>query len=102
MRLIAKKTLREFWQNHKDCEKSLLIWYNKIKLAKWNNSNELKKQFPNASIINDLRVVFNIKGNKYRIVVEVDFDYKFIFVIWLGTHSEYDKINVKTIQYENK
>ncbi len=99
MRIIAFRTLREFWEKaeYADSEISLRSWYHEIKNADWNNANELKEQYKNASIIGIGRVVFNIKGNKYRLVVMVDFEYKIVFIRFIGTHKQYDKIDVKTI-----
>jgi len=99
MRIIAFRTLREFWGNAKysDSESSLRSWYHDVKNAEWNNSNELKQQYRNASIIGDGRVVFNINGNLYRLVVLIDYEFKVIFIRFIGTHKQYDKINSKTI-----
>ncbi len=97
MRVIAKKTLRDFWGKHKDCEQPLKSWFQEASSAEWKNSNEIKLKYPTASIIGDNRVVFNIKGNAYRLIIKINFDYKMIWIRFIGTHSEYDKINVKTI-----
>ncbi len=93
MRVIAKRILREFWTNHRDCEEQLKSWYQ----AKWKNLNEVKKEYPSASILLDNRVVFNIKGNTYRLIVKFNFDYQMIWIRFIGTHSEYDKINANKI-----
>jgi len=100
MRIIAKSTLREFWEKHKDCETAINEWYSTVLKENWNSANELKDKFGNASVINSNRIVFNIKGNSYRLVVEINYLFKIVFIIWFGTHSEYDKIDVKTIKYE--
>jgi len=99
MRIIAFRTLREFWENSKyhDSESSLRSWYHEAKNTEWNSSNELKQQFGNASIVGEGRAVFNIKGNTYRLVVSIDYEYKVIFIRFIGTHKQYDKINSKTI-----
>jgi len=99
MRIIAFRTLREFWENPKysDSESSLRSWYHDIKSAEWDNSNELKQQYRNASIVGEGRVVFNIKGNTYRLVVLIDYEFKVIFIRFIGTHKQYDKIDSKTI-----
>ncbi len=99
MRIIAFRTLREFWENTKyaDSESSLRSWYHDVKNAEWNNSNELKQQYRNASIVGEGRVVFNIKGNTYRLVVLIDYEFKVIFIRFIGTHKQYDKIDSKTI-----
>lgn len=99
MRIIAFKTLRAFFEKpeYSDSEISLRAWYHEVKIAEWKNSNELKQQFKNASIIGDGRVIFNIKGNDYRLVVKIDYEFQVIFIRFIGTHKQYDKINAKTI-----
>lgn len=73
-----------------DSETSLKAWYHDAKGAEWLNSNELKQQYKNASIVGDGRVVFNIKGNEYRLVVAIDYDFQVIFIRFIGTHKQYD------------
>lgn len=99
MRIIAFRTIREFFENpeHSDSEVSLRAWYHDAKTAEWNNSNELKRQYKNASIVGDGSVVFNIKGNDYRIVVAIDYEFLVIFIRFIGTHKQYDNIETKTI-----
>lgn len=97
MRIIAKKTLREFWKRHQDAEQALRSWYDIAKKENWNSFNEIKLQFKNASIVGNDRIIFNIKGNSYRLVVKVDFNWKVMFIKFIGTHKEYDKRNVKNI-----
>jgi mRNA interferase HigB len=99
MRIIAFKTLREFFENSEfaDSEASLRAWYHEAKTAEWINSHDLKRQYKNASIVGDGRAVFNIKGNAYRLVVAIDYEFQVIFVRFIGTHKQYDKIDVKTI-----
>lgn len=97
MRIIAKKILREFWETHSDCEQQLKSWYKEAIDAGWKNPNEIKIEYPSASILNDNRVVFNIKGNNYRLIVKINFDFQIIWIRFIGTHSEYDKINANKI-----
>lgn len=99
MRIIAFRTLREFFEQseYSDSEVSLRAWYHDAKAAEWQNSNELKKQFKNASIVGGGRVVFNIKGNDYRLVVAIDYEFQVIFIRFIGTHKQYDTIDAKTI-----
>ncbi len=97
MRVIAKKVLREFWQIHAETEQSLKSWYQEAEKAEWKNPNEIKKAYPSASILNDNRFVFNIKGNKYRLIVKINFGYSMVWIRFIGTHSEYDKINATEI-----
>ena len=99
MRIISFRTLREFWGNSKysDSEISLRSWYHDAKNSDWKNSNELKQQYKNASIVGEGRAVFNIKGNSYRLVVSIDYVFQVIFIRFIGTHKQYDKIDTKTI-----
>lgn len=97
MRVIAKKILRDFWEKHPDSEQQLKAWYQEADNATWKNPNALKKDYPNASIIGDNRVVFNIKGNDYRLIVKINYDYQMIWVRFVGTHAQYDKINANKI-----
>ena len=97
MRVIAKRALREFWERHSSAKQPLLSWYKAAQIASWKNSAQLKKQFASASIINSTRVVFNIGGNKYRLVCIVHFNKQIVFIRFVGTHKEYDKINVTEV-----
>ena len=99
MRIIAFRTLREFWEKteYSDSEAALRAWYHDVKAANWKSPNELKQYYANANIIGEGRVVFNIKGNTYRLIVSVDYEFQIIFVRFIGTHLQYDKIDVKTI-----
>ena len=97
MRVIAKKTLRDFWQIHNDCEQQLTSWFQETNKAIWKNPNEIKKEYPSASILNENRVVFNIKGNKYRLIVKISYDFQILWIRFIGTHAEYDKINANEI-----
>jgi mRNA interferase HigB len=99
MRIIAFRALREFFekQEYADSEASLRAWYHDAKTAEWKSSNDLKQQYKNASIVGDGRVVFNIKGNTYRLVVAIDYDFQVIFIRFIGTHKQYDKIDAKKI-----
>ena len=99
MRIIAFRTIREFFETpeYSDSEISLRAWYYDAKTANWKNSNELKQQYKNASILGEGRVVFNIKGNKYRLVVTIEYEFQVIFIRFIGTHKQYDKINIKII-----
>lgn len=74
MRVIAKRTLRDFWQKHGDAEQPLKSWYHEAILGNWNNFNDIKREFPRASILKNNRVCFNIKGNNYRLIIQVNFN----------------------------
>jgi len=97
MRVIAKSTLRKFWEKHSDCEQQLKSWYLEASRAGWINSNEIKKEYPSASFLQDNRVVFNIKGNNYRLIVRINYTYQMIWIRFVGTHAEYDKIDANKI-----
>lgn len=99
MRVIARNILISFWKKYPDVEQQLKSWYDEVLNAHWKSPNELKEQFRNASVITNKRIVFNIKGNSYRLIADIEYRIGIIFVIWIGTHNEYDKINVKEIKY---
>lgn len=96
-RIIAKKTLRTFWEKHADSEQYLKTWFETVKNASWNSPNEVKQTYVTASIIKDSRVVFNIKGNSYCLVVKFNYRRQWAFIRFVGTHSDYDKIDAVTI-----
>jgi mRNA interferase HigB len=102
MRLIARSTLTRFVEAHKD-QKALLgvieAWFHEVRAARWQNSAEVKQTYASASILSADRVVFNIKGNDYRIVAAIDYGRQIVFIKWIGTHRDYDKIDARTIQY---
>ena len=97
MRIIARSTLREFWEKYKDAEVPLKTWYKIVENQNWKNAQEIKAMFGSASIIGSNRVVFNIKGNDYRLAVYMVFKYQKVFIRFVGTHKQYDKIDAKTI-----
>ena len=82
-----------------DASQQLWAWFEEIEDGQWNSPNELKKLFGSASILNSKRVVFNIHGNKYRLIVDIEYRLKIVFIVWFGTHKQYDLINTKTISY---
>ena len=97
MRVIAKKILREFWEKHADCEQQLRAWYQEAEGSSWKTPNEIKGEYPNASFLAGNRVVFNIKGNNYRLIVRINYDYGQVWVRFIGTHAQYDSIDATTI-----
>lgn len=103
MRIIKEKTLTDYCRksNYKKAAASLKAWLYEVKHSKWNSSGELKLKYRNASIISSKRVVFNIKGNDFRLIVDIEYKLKIVFIVWFGIHEEYDKIDAKTIRYEN-
>jgi mRNA interferase HigB len=99
MRVIAVKTLKLYAKKKKEAEQSLFAWYEEACKVSWKNHHDLKKQMGNASVISDKRVVFNIHGNKYRLIVDIEYRLQIIFIVWTGTHNEYDKIDAKKVVY---
>ena len=99
MRIIARKTLVLFWEKNPQTEQALRAWYDEGIRAVWNSPQELKLAYRNASIINDKRVVFNIHGNSYRLIVDIEYRLKIMFIVWIGTHKEYDKLTVENVKY---
>lgn len=95
MRIIAKKTLITFWEieQYKDSKSQLEAWYQMAIKAEWKKPNEIKEQFKSASILGDNRIVFNIAGNKYRLIVKINYPFQTIYIRFIGTHKEYDKID---------
>ena len=97
MRVFSWSTLREYAMDHADAEYPLRTWYASAVRADWKTPADIKAAYPTASIIGDNRVVFNIKGNDYRLVVQVLYAYSRIYILFVGTHSEYDKIDAETV-----
>ena len=100
MRIIAQKALRDFWsrRGRGDAEQPLKSWYSFAKAANWQSPADVKTDYANASIVANNRVVFDIAGNKYRLVVEINYQSAMIFIRFVGTHREYDEIDVTTIR----
>lgn len=97
MRVISRRALREFWQRHPDAEGALSAWYQEASDAAWKTPGEIKRRYSTASFVGKDRVVFNVKGNQYRLVVAVRYDIEVIFIRFVGTHSQYDRIDVSRI-----
>lgn len=99
MRVISRATLRNFWElpKNRDAEQSLKSWYDEAKHANWKTPQDIKQQYRNASFVGNNRVVFNIHGNKYRLVVAINYDFSMCYVRFIGSHKEYDAIDVSTI-----
>jgi mRNA interferase HigB len=99
MRIIARKTLKLFWQKpaYADSEQPLRAWFREASAADWKSPAEIKADYRTASIIGDDRVVFNVGGNKYRLVVRINFAYRVVYIRFVGTHRQYDRINVREV-----
>lgn len=100
--IITRKTLLEYCKLYPGAAIALQEWYYELVRGDFKNFNELKQVYGNASLVGDDRVVFNIMGNKYRLVVRIVFDFKAIQIKWFGTHVDYDKIDVTIIQPKKK
>jgi mRNA interferase HigB len=105
MRIIARRTLREFVESlagHKDrpaLKAALDAWFDEVKKARWKNTAEVKRSYATASIVTAERIVFNVKGNAYRLVVAVDFEKGIVWIKWIGTHKDYDRIDVTEVEH---
>ncbi len=97
MRIISRKTLKAFWLTHPDARQALQAWYADVKQADWRSPSDVKRIYRNASILPNHRIVFNIKGNRYRLVVAVNYHVGIVYIRFVGTHAEYDKIDATRI-----
>jgi mRNA interferase HigB len=103
--VISRHTLKEFCEkctgqkDYRALKGAIDSWYAEVRKANWRKSSDVKARYATASIISSDRVVFNIKGNDYRLVVSVDYRFKLVFIKWIGTHAEYDKIDPKEVSY---
>ena len=97
MRIITKRKLKEFWQVNPKSEKALKAWHAEAKIADWQSPADIKEQYRNASILKTSRVVFNICGNKYRLIVSINYKFSVVYIRFVGSHKEYDAINAEEI-----
>jgi mRNA interferase HigB len=97
MRIISRKTLKDFWERHADAEAALQAWFHETKSAHWKSFTDIKSRYRSADALPGNRVVFNIKGNAYRLVVHIHYNTSIVFVRFVGTHAEYDKIKAVII-----
>ena len=98
MRVIAIKALRDFWARHPDAEQPLKAWYDEARHAQWTTPQDIKARYASASFVGGNRVVFNIKGNDYRLVVAVAYRFQAAYIKFIGTHAEYDRIDAATVE----
>lgn len=96
-RIFAKSTLRQFWDKHNDAEQYLKTWYDTAMSSIWKDPSDVKNTYANASILKSGRIVFNIKGNSYRLVCKINYEKQWLFIRFIGTHTEYDKIDANNI-----
>ena len=97
MRVIAKAPLREFWMRHADAEDALKAWLADAQKSEWNSPNDITAQYANAGILGDSRVCFNIRGNRYRLIVKVLYQAQVVYIKFVGTHADYDKVDAETV-----
>jgi mRNA interferase HigB len=97
MRIIARRTLRTFREHHPDSEQPLKSWFAEAEAAEWKTPQAVKRRYRSASFVADNRIIFNIGGNKYRLVVHVNYDFRIVYIKFVGTHREYDRIDPETI-----
>lgn len=98
MRIIAVGRLRDFWQRHSDAEQPLKAWHDEAKHATWTTPQDIRNRYASASFVGRNRVVFNIKGNDYRLVVAVAYGFQAVYIKFIGTHAEYDRIDAVTVE----
>lgn len=96
-RVFSKGTLRDYWETHPETEQYLKTWFDTVMNSDWKTPNDVKQTFANASILKDNRIVFNIKGNSYRLIAKFNFQKQWIFIRFIGTHKAYDEIDADTI-----
>ncbi len=97
MRIIAISTLRIFWEIRADAEEPIKAWYQEARAADWATPHQVKAMYRNASVVGDNRIVFNIAGNKYRLIVKFNYSYRIGYIRFIGAHAEYDRINAEEI-----
>lgn len=100
MKIVAIKTLREFWERHPAAEQPLKTWADDVNRASWATPADIKATYRNASFLHNRRVVFNIKGNDYRLIVSVAYRFQAVYVKFVGTHAEYDRVDAQTVEIE--
>ena len=96
-RVFAKRTVREFWEKHAETEQYLKTWYDTVKNCNWQSPSDVKQTYSTVNVLKSGRLVFNIKGNDYRLVAKINFQKQWLFIRFIGSHAEYDKIDANTI-----
>ena len=97
MRIISRKALKDFWKSHADATEPLKAWFHEAKAADWKSFQDIKARYRSADVLPGQRVVFDIKGNTYRLVVKIHYNTRIVYIRFVGTHAEYDKIDAETI-----
>lgn len=102
MRIIARSTLIEFWNKHSEAKDSLQSWFLEAQTAHWASPQEIRERYSSASFLSNNPVVFNIKGNSYRLIAQVQYQAKIVWIKFIGTHAEYDKVNAETVDISRR
>lgn len=97
MRIIARKALRDFWEEHPSAREPLQAWYREVEREDWDTPAKVRLRYPTASFLAGNRVVFNIKGNVFRLVVRINYQYRIVYIRFIGTHREYDRIDAERV-----
>jgi mRNA interferase HigB len=97
MRILSRKTLRDFWEKHPDSRQPLQAWYDDVKQAGWKSPADIQNTYRNAGFLSGDRVIFNIKGNRYRLIVAVRYAHSVVYIRFVGTHEQYDRVDPETI-----
>ena len=97
MRIIARKTLVDYWTDHLSAKNQLEVWYKETELSNWESPSDIKKRYPSASFLADNRVCFNIAGNTFRLIVKINYKFHMVYIRFIGTHAEYDKIDADKV-----
>jgi mRNA interferase HigB len=97
VRIVAKRSLRAFWEMHPEAEQPLLAWYREVEKEDWDSPAKIKAKYRAASIVGGNRVVFNIKGNDYRLVAKINYPHRVVYIRFVGTHADYDAIDVEEV-----
>lgn len=100
MRVIAKRRLIDYWVKHADAEQPLKAWYDEVVQAQWQTPQDIKRQYASASFVANNRVVFNIKGNAHRLIIAVAYRFGAVYIKFIGTHQQYDKVDAATVEME--
>ena len=98
MRVVAVSALKHFWARHPDAEQPLKAWYDEAKHATWISPQAIRDRYASASFVGNHRVVFNIKGNDYRLIVAVAYRFQAVYIKFVGTHARYDRIDAATVE----
>lgn len=100
MQIIASKTLRQFWEKHPNFEQTLKAWAHEVRSAQWQQPSDIKQMYRSASVLKNRRAIFNIKGGSYRLIVAIAFKYGIVYIKFIGTHDDYNKVNAETVEPE--